>query len=78
MADFGNMLPALENGEKIRRDVWEGNSVMYSDCNRQLMRTPNKGAMHNIDYNWVLDLTDIIAKDWQVVKTTSTGLENLL
>jgi hypothetical protein len=80
MANFESVLPALMNGKEVRRDEWGCGSCMYVNAQGQFMRTPTQyprvcgsGAPFSVgqDYDWILDLNDVTAKDWSVVRPLS-------
>jgi hypothetical protein len=80
MANFESVLPALMNGKEIRRDEWGCGSRMYVNAQGQFMRTPTQyprvcgsAAPFSVgqDYDWILDLSDVTAKDWSVVTPLS-------
>jgi hypothetical protein len=67
MTTFENALSTMNNGGKVTRAAWDKGSAMYADEHGQFMRTPahNSSMPH---YGWILDMRDITATDWRVVR----------
>jgi hypothetical protein len=75
MRRFENVLTALVEGGHVRRGTWREDSTMYTNENKQLMRT---SSVHTTSYSWVLDVNDLTATDWQVVEPTSNHQQTQL
>lgn len=65
MAAFASMIPVLDEGGRIRRDVWDATTTMFVRDGELVQQATKEPRPY--DLSWY----EISAGDWQVVGRTS-------
>lgn len=72
MAVFASMIPVLDSGGRIRRDVWDDTTAMF--VHDGVLMQEATGEPYRYDLSWY----EINAKDWRTAEPTSTRLQTSL